>query len=271
MNATTTPPSSILRPVAAPNAQFRLFCFPFAGAGAAAYRGWPEKTLPGCEALLVQPPGRENRIREAGYTSLTALAAQLGGEILAWIDRPYALFGHSMGGLLAFEVARWLRRSRAPEPLALFVSASRAPYQRWPDPPVHRLSDRAFLDEIDRRYRSVPPVVLSDPELRELLTPGIRADMTMVETYECAAEPPLPCPIWAFGGSSDTEVTEAELAGWQQQTSAGFSLTMFDRGHIYLQEEAATLTQSIVTACTRRLSKAGEYTAPDARTFPLNV
>lgn len=202
---------------------------------------------------------------------MTALAEQLGKEILPWLDMPFAFFGHSMGGLLAFEVARWLRRSGMPAPLVLFVSASRAPYLAWPDPPLHMLSDGEFLDEIDRRYRSVPPIVLADEELRELLTPGIRADMTMVETYQCVEEEPLKCPLFAFGGSLDTEVTEVELQAWHRQTVAEFGLTMFERGHIYLQEEAAILVDSVLGECSRRLAESRESQLPTSPSFPLNV
>src|SRR3954468_16780518 len=155
----------------------RLFCFPHAGVGISAYRGWADAAPEGLEVCLIQPPGRENRLREAPLTSIPETAATLVAELEPLSEIPFAFFGHSLGAVVAFETVRALQRAGAVLPSALFVAASRAPQLAWPHPPVRHLEDVPLLEVLNRRYGSVPQVVLDDPELRELLVPAVRADM----------------------------------------------------------------------------------------------
>src|SRR5215212_799742 len=128
-----------VRPQNRPSAAVRVFCLPYAGVGASAFRGWAEAFGPDVELLYVQTPGREGRLREAACATVAELARALASEMTVLLDRPYVFFGHSFGAVVAFETAQELRRRGAPEPAHLFVSASRAPHLPWPHPPVRQL------------------------------------------------------------------------------------------------------------------------------------
>ena len=129
--------------------------------------------------------------------------------------------------------------------MSLFVSASRAPQLPWPHPPVRHLDDRALLTEVNRRYDSVPDVILADEELVRLLTPALRADMALVETYGYEAEAPFDFPITAFGGDADRMVRRSELEQWSAQTSAAFRLRMVSGGHLFLQANRSELLSDV--------------------------
>lgn len=223
----------------------RLFCFPHAGAGGAAYRGWSDAAPREVEVNTVQLPGRENRLREAPFTSLVELARALVDNLPIGNDLPFAFFGHSLGAIIAFETIRQLRRSGKALPAALFVSASRAPQLPWPHAPVRQLGDVELLTEVHRRYGSVPEVILQDAELRELLTPTLRADMSVIETYRYEAEAPFEFPVVAFGGDTDRMVSPPELEGWREQTVGAFRLRMVAGDHLFLQSARGILLEEI--------------------------
>src|SRR5581483_156706 len=238
----------IVRPKESARAARRLFCFPYAGAGISAFRGWPEQLASDMEVCLVQPPGRENRFYEAPLASISQMVAEVARNLIKWIDRPYALYGHSLGAVTAFETVRFLRRQGIPGPMHLFVSASRAPQLPWPHPPIHRLADSVLLAEIHRRYGSIPRQLLDDAEMRALLVPALRADFQQIETYCYAEAPPLACPISVFGGRDDPMVTLDALAAWQHQTRSGFDLKLLPGTHLFLQTARLELLQSISAA-----------------------
>jgi medium-chain acyl-[acyl-carrier-protein] hydrolase len=228
-----------------PEAKIRLFCFSHAGAGTAAYRGWGRAAQPHLEVCTIQLPGRENRLREAPVTSLAELVQPLADSIQSASDRPFAFFGHSLGAIVAFETARQIRRCGGQLPMALFVSASRAPQLPWPHPPVQHLDDLELLAEVDRRYGSVPSVVLEDAELRQLLTPGLRGDMTLIENYRYEREAPFDIPVVAFGGDIDEMVRRPELEQWNEQTCKSFRLRILDGDHLFLQSKRQDLLEDI--------------------------
>jgi medium-chain acyl-[acyl-carrier-protein] hydrolase len=231
-----------------PEATVRLFCFSHAGAGGAAYRGWGGAAPLELEVCTVQLPGRENRLREAPFTSLTELVKALTDSLQSTNDRPFAFFGHSLGAIIAFETVRQLRRSGGPLPTTLFVSASRAPQLPWPHPPVQHMGDLELLNEVHRRYGSVPSLILEDVELRQLLTPALRADMTLIENYHYEMEAPFDFPIVAFGGDIDSMVGRSEIERWNEQTSKSFKLRMLDGDHLFLQTRCKDLLEDIGSA-----------------------
>lgn len=234
-----------------PTASARLICFSPAGTGAASYRGWAELAPPWLEVCAVQLPGRETRLREAPVADLDELVPALGRAVAPALDRPFAFYGHSLGSIVAFETARWLRRNGAALPAALCVGASRPPQSPWPDPPVRDLPDLALLEEVNRRYESVPDVVMAEPELRQLLTPALRADMALIETYRYRAEMPFDFPIHAFGGAADRKVTRNDLSQWQEQTLGAFDLRLFPDGHLFLLARKQELMLAIATLLGR--------------------
>ena len=144
----------------------------------------------------------------------------------------FAFWGHSMGALISFELARELRRRDQPGPLALFLSGRGAPHIPDPDPPISNLPEPEFVEL--RRLNGTPRELLDSPELKEFFLPTIRADFELVETYEYEAEAPLNCPICAYGGLQDTDVPTSDLKEWQKQTSGAFNLRMFPGDHFYI-------------------------------------
>lgn len=213
----------------------RLFCFPFAGGGASFYRAWIERLSPDVQVLPVQLPGREARMRETSHDRIEPLVASLAGVLGPHLDQPYAFFGHSMGALIAFELARELRRRHAPPPASLLVSGHRAPQLPRRTAARHALPEPALVAEL-RRLGGTPPEVLAHPELMALLLPLLRADFAVVETYAYRDEPPLDCPIVAFGGLDDEDAGQAQMSAWQAQTRDALALHMFPGGHFFLND-----------------------------------
>ncbi|MBZ5569145.1 MAG: alpha/beta fold hydrolase [Acidobacteriia bacterium] len=235
----------IFRPRPNPAPHLRLFCVPYAGRGASLYRDWPEHVNSQVELCALQLPGRENRLREPPFTRIADAVQEAAQVLQSYLDVPFALFGHSMGGLICFELARRLRSLYEIAPVHLFISARRAPQLPDPRPPLCPLQDEQFVAEIRRRYNGIPREVLGDPELMELLLPMLRADVEMLETYTYAPGPNLECPITAFGGWEDTEARFEELAAWCEQTNARFQTKMFPGDHFFLQSAQTQILETI--------------------------
>jgi medium-chain acyl-[acyl-carrier-protein] hydrolase len=227
-----------------PGAEVRLFCFPYAGGGASAFRGWAER-LPGLvEACPVQLPGRETRFREPAFTRLTALVEALAGALAPRLDRPFAFFGHSLGALVAFELSRRLRRERGVRPTRLFLSGCGAPQTRAPAPAIHALPAEEFREEL-RRLNGTPAAVLENDELLGLVLPTLRADFSLWETYAYLPGPPLACPITALGGLGDDAVGRRDLDAWREQTTGAFRLRMLPGDHFFLHSAQPLVAQAV--------------------------
>lgn len=209
----------------------RLFCLPHAGAGAAAYAGW---RVNGAAVCPVRLPGRESRIAEAPFERMRPLVESLASAIAPYLDRPYALFGHSMGAIVAFELARELRRRGQPGARLLLASGARAPQFRRdhvpnPDPTDEELLNALRqIDGSDGEWFDVPAVA-------HAVLPALRADTSLYRHYIYEEDEPLDCPIRAFGGLEDAHVTEEHLKPWAEQTRASFALQQFPGNHFYLR------------------------------------
>jgi surfactin synthase thioesterase subunit len=219
--------------------RLQLVCFSYAGGSASAYRTWPDNLPADVDICAVQLPGRDNRLAERPFTRLLDLVEALADVLEPNLRAPFALFGHSMGALVAFELTRELRRRGGPQPLRLFVSACRAPQLPDPDPPIHLLPEPALLEEL-RRLDGTPTHVFENPELRSLVLPALRADFSVCETYVHESDEPLAASISAFGGAADNEVSQDQLEGWRTQTSASFTLRIFAGNHFYFLSRART-------------------------------
>jgi surfactin synthase thioesterase subunit len=176
------------------------------------------------------------------------------GELLTALNKPFALFGHSMGALLAFEVARELRRRRAPLPDHLFVSGARAPQRPSRFLPIHRLPDDPFIERL-RRLGATPEEILCNAELMSLILPAIRADFEVYETYVYRVEDKLECPVSAYGGRQDRRVSPAELAAWGEQTRADFSMLTWPGDHFFLRRFRRSLIGVMLQALSTTRSR----------------
>jgi medium-chain acyl-[acyl-carrier-protein] hydrolase len=221
-----------LYPSPQPQAKVRLFCFPYAGGGSGTFRSWL-KTLPNfVELCLAQLPGREGRISERPYDDLAAMVDTLSEVIGPHLTKPFAFFGHSMGAMISMELARAVRRKLNVEPVHLFVSGRSAPQMPRTRELTYNLPEPEFIEEL-RRLNGTPPEVLAHPELMQLVTPLLRADFSVCQTYRYTPEPPLSCPITVFGGLED-ETTREELDGWREQTAATCTVRMAPGNHFFL-------------------------------------
>lgn len=228
-----------------PEAKLRLFCLPFAGGSPATYRQWPLGLPETVEIWAVQPPGRGSRIKEPAYERLTPLVADLADAMAPHLNFPYAIFGHSLGGLLGFELSRLIQQRQAPGPLWLGISAVRAPHLPDPNPTLHLTSDLELVEAL-KSYGGTPEGLLDDPEMRALLLPIIRRDFAVFETYDFQPGPVLGTPIAVFGGLEDIRVPDQDsLEAWSLYTNKNFQSYYFPGGHFYLQSHQADLVASV--------------------------
>lgn len=214
------------------HAALRLFCFPYAGGGAAVFRGWEERLPAEVDVRPMHPPGRGRRFHDALRYRLDQLADEATDAIAPLLDRPYALFGHSMGASLAFEVAQRAQARGLPSPSCLIVSGRAAPHLPARDRPIHALPDEQFLDEV-MRMNGTPAEVLEHPELVQIILPVLHADFEAIETYHPEPRPPLSCRILALGGSEEVRGAEA-AASWRGYTTGGFRSEILPGDHFFL-------------------------------------
>jgi medium-chain acyl-[acyl-carrier-protein] hydrolase len=229
------------RPVRRSVPRCRLFCFPHAGVGAAVFRLWSTDLPPELDLFAVQLPGRGARLSEPAISSIPILADVIVAAIAPHLDLPFVLFGHSMGAVLAAEVAHGLAARGLPQPHRLIVSGHRPP--RVPDPhsPLGGLPDPDFVVEINRRYGGIPTEILAEPDILSLLLPSLRADIIALEAHNPPARRPLGCSISAFGGDRDAFAPRAHLEAWRDETTDAFDLRLFRGGHFYLEPEKAAV------------------------------
>jgi medium-chain acyl-[acyl-carrier-protein] hydrolase len=228
-------------PTVGPSAGLRLFCLPYAGGGSSAYASWQAAVGPDVHVCPIVLPGREHRIAEPPASAMAALAGPLAEALSAHLDVPYALFGHSMGGLIAFEVARLLARHGLPAPAALLLSGT-GPVRERDRPVTHHLPDPELLDAL-RAMNGTPPEFFDHPELVELLLPTIRADLTLAETFEVPESVRLRTPIVAFAGSGDTHAPPEIVDLWRRHTVAGFTMRVLPGEHFFLRDCPGFLEQ----------------------------
>jgi len=227
------------------DAELRLVCFPHAGGAATFFLPLSSRLAPAVEVLGMQYPGRQDRRYEQFIDDIDDLADAIFAVLRdGWVDRPFAFFGHSMGAVVAFEVARRFHRVGGRVPRGVIASGRRAPS-------VHRdewlhLGDDAQLVAEVRRLNGTDSSLLNDDELLQMILPAIRADYRAVERYRFRSDSELTCPIHVLVGDCDPQVTEAEARAWSGHTAGHFRLRTFPGGHFYLvpQQEAVAAAVS---------------------------
>ena len=228
-----TKPTWFHRPRSLSTPRMRLFCFPYAGGAATAFHSWPAELPDDVDVWAIALPGRSFRLREPPLRDMVHLLDALEPAMTAALDRPYAMFGHSMGANIAFELARRLLARGLRPPMHLMLSGQRAPHLAAARTNVHRLPDLEFREHMRAFYGSRAQM-LEDDELRNLIEPALRADLELLETWTSPAGPPLPLPITTFAGSDDAGVDVGAVSAWRRYTHGAFSNHVLAGDHMFL-------------------------------------
>lgn len=227
------------------DAPVRLVCLPHAGGSATAFfslsRVARESRL-GADVVAVQYPGRQDRRAEPCFDDMTRMADALADDLRPWFDRPVALFGHSMGATLGYEVARRLH-AQGERPIGLFASACRAPSAQRIEF-VHQRDDEGLIAAL-KQLSGTDSAVLGDEELLRMVLPAIRGDYTAVETYRHLGGPELTCPIQVLTGDTDPVTTLDEAEAWARHTTSSCAVEIFPGGHFYLHSQLATVLDTV--------------------------
>ncbi|MCA1575886.1 MAG: putative thioesterase [Acidobacteria bacterium] len=236
-------------------ARLRLFCFPYAGGGAAIYRGWEKYLAPGLEVWPVQPPGRGSRFKEPAFDAMNSLVEAVAIAIEPFLDLPIAFFGHSVGAFASFEMAHLLSEKFGIEVRHLFVSGARGPHLPRNRRDIHDLSEEDFITEL-KTLNGTPHEVLENPDLMKMISATLRADFAISETYRASLDrPPLNCPITVFGGLEDTLVSKEDLEAWRLHTTNSFELWQLPGDHFFIHSSDTVVLQILSRELTRLIKQ----------------
>ena len=230
------------------------------------FRSWPELLSSDVELWPARLPGHQDRLHDPPFTSVGRLARAVADELIPIVDEPLALFGHSFGALVVFEVARELRRRRAAPPLALFVASCAAPHLMRRRRALHELSDAAFLREL-RLLGGIPEEVAENEELLQLVLPTLRAEIALADTYVYEPAEPLDVPIFAFGGVHD-HVSYDDQAKWREHTSGPFEIQMFPGNHFFFTNRERRLVAAIGARLRAQLEREEGSVEAEGERFP---
>ena len=214
--------------------KIKLICFAYAGGSGWIFRNWAEHFPETVEVYAIELPGRGRRISEPVLIEINSLIQTLGPKLLPNLNTPFVFFGHSLGALVAFELCRWLKYMTQLTPVQMWVSAARAPHLPAETPPIHNLPEPAFIDEL-QRYQGTPASALKNRALMALMIPALRADFSILETYQYQPGLKLSCPIVGFWGQQDTIVSKNEVLAWQIHTDS-FSLKEIHGNHFFMHQ-----------------------------------
>ena len=244
------------------HAKLRLLCFPYAGGRSSVFGGWQEWLPSEVELCCVQLPGRDANRFEPLFTSFDSLMEALVPVVGEACTLPLTFFGHSMGALICFEVARELRVRNWPSPVQMFLSGHRAPHQSMSETPLHCLPDAHFVRELQRRYGETQDF-LQSPELTELFLPLLRADLSVCESYRYRTAEPLDSPFFVLGGAQDRRVRRVHLSAWRAHTRGPFQLRVLPGDHFYIRNAQSLLAPILRLQLRRVLDQLSRGTIED--------
>lgn len=228
-----------------PEASVRLFCFHCAGGSASEFRNWPA-LLPGkFELMAVQLPGREGRVKEAFLGTMDDLSRGAAEAMTPFLDKPYAIFGHSLGAIGGFETIRELRRRGLNLPFLFIPAGRQGAHVKDEDPPIASLPEHDFIEELRKDYGDHIGHILESAELREIFIPQIHADFALSETYEFRAGQPLDCPVVAFAGIDEVDLDADSLNAWSLHTNRRFHSRRFPGDHFFIRKSQRPMVEAI--------------------------
>jgi surfactin synthase thioesterase subunit len=222
----------------------RLLCLPPAGGTATQFRDWGGHLRDAVEVVAVELPGRGFHRSEPPVTEMERLVVTLAAEVGHLLDRPYAIFGHSVGALIGLELAHALRGGGHPEADALFAAACRAPDAFYSRPHRAEPTDDELLAALSESG-GVSAAILENPKYRQMLLGALRADVTLSERYRPADREPLTCPVFAYWGAADSGVPQGRVAGWRNETRGRFVSRMFSGGHFFPVDQRKLLLRAL--------------------------
>lgn len=228
-------------------AKIRLICFPFAGGAASFFHSWQALMPDEIELVAIELPGRASRIKEPLITQGCELLDELEKLGLFSEPEPFAFFGHSMGAYIAFELSRRLKKKHKPQPLALFLSARQAPNLNKKEKQLHDLPEKEFVQQI-ANLNGMPKEVLDNAELMEIVSPVLRADCKLLETWHYVESEQLNLPITAMMGEGDPSTKESQIKNWAAFTSNSFNLVKFPGDHFFINTVKKAVVDEIVKA-----------------------
>jgi medium-chain acyl-[acyl-carrier-protein] hydrolase len=236
----------LVGPPASGTASLRLLCIPHAGGSPSAFRPWANLLPSGVELVVAQLPGRESRFSEPALKDIDAVVAGLNSAVDHLPPLPLVMFGHSMGALIAYELAQKWQNNGRPAPVLLAVSGHGSPqnprnYQNMLDP-----ASEQFASQVASRYEAIPATILADPALLAFYLPLLRADFTIVTRYAPRNHAPLSCPLLALGGDTDAHLSTDALSPWQACTTGRCDVQVFSGGHFYLVQHAQAVLDTVL-------------------------
>lgn len=243
-----------IRPVPRPLAEVRLICLPYAGGSAAIYMPWASSLPDSVELVCAQPPGRSSRMGEAAHATMDAMVADFATAFAGLRDKPYVLFGHSLGSRVAYAFARQCAVLGVPGPVHLIASGSRAPHVQSTRTSIHDLPKDEFVAKL-RELDGTPEEILENAELLDLLIPLLRADFRIADMYRAAVRP-LECPLTVLAGVDDHEVAAVDVDAWAELTTAGCDVHWLPGGHFFINEHRAAVlarVNQVIGRATRSL------------------
>lgn len=237
-----------------PLATHRIILLPHASGSASFFRQWANLFPSNIEVVSVQYPGREDRLADPLISDMALLVQGICSSLTPYLNKPYILFGHSMGGGIAYELYQMLQQQKLPKPKHLVISAFEAPSRKHQGT-LHKQNDKLLLDEL-KRLNGTGVDLTSYPELADMVLPLMRNDYKLIETYQPNTERSrIDIPITLMVGDIDEELQSGDAEAWKQETTKEFKILTFSGGHFYLIPEKSAVSQALVKLCQSVIQK----------------